>query len=80
MAKPLAKQAQKCTSDAETAKAIKVAFEVFKIVIEPSGAVALAAILAGKINPVGKTIGIVCTGGNIDANTFKDVLDGKFEN
>jgi len=67
-------------SDAETAKAIKVAFEVFKIVIEPSGAVALAAILAGKINPVGKTIGIVCTGGNIDANTFKDVLDGKFEN
>ncbi len=66
-------------NDAETAKAIKVAFEVYKIVIEPSGAIALAAILSGKINPEGKTIGIICTGGNIDADTFKDVLDGKFE-
>ena len=65
-------------TQAETAKAMQVAFEEYKIIVEPGGAVALAAILAGKISTKGKVVGIICSGGNIDASTFKDVLDGKY--
>ena len=65
-------------SQRETANAIQVAFEEYKIVLEPGGAVALAAILSKKINPKGKVVGIICSGGNIDRSTFKDVLDGKY--
>ena len=66
-------------SQAETAEAIKIAFEEYKIVLEPGGAVALAAILAKKITHKKKNIGIICSGGNIDPSTFKDVLDGKYD-
>jgi threonine dehydratase len=62
----------------ETALAMKTAFEEFKIIIEPGGAVALAAILTGKITANRKVIGIICSGGNIDASTFKEILDGKY--
>ena len=62
----------------ETAQAIRAAFEDLKIIIEPGGAVALAAILAGKIKTEDKVIGIICSGGNIDESTFRDVLDGKY--
>ncbi|MDP6257775.1 MAG: hypothetical protein QGH63_01660, partial [Rhodospirillales bacterium] len=50
-----------------------------KIIVEPSGAVALAAALSGKINTQDKTVGIICTGGNVDATTFKDVLNGEYD-
>lgn len=66
-------------SQAETAEAIKIAFEEYKIVLEPGGAVALAAILTKKITHKKKNIGIICSGGNIDPSTFKDVLDGKYD-
>jgi threonine dehydratase len=65
-------------SQKETANAIQVAFEEYKIVLEPGGAVALAAILSNKISPKGKIVGIICSGGNIDRSTFKDVLGGKY--
>ena len=65
-------------TQAETAKAMQTAFEEYKIIVEPGGAVALAAILSGKIDTEGEVVGIVCSGGNIDASTFKDVLDGKY--
>ena len=65
-------------TQAETAQAIRAAFEDLKIIIEPGGAVALAAILAGKIKTEDKVIGIICSGGNIDKSTFRDVLDGKY--
>jgi threonine dehydratase len=65
-------------SQKETANAMQVAFEEYKIVLEPGGAVALAAILSNKIFPEGKVIGIICSGGNIDGSTFKDVLEGKY--
>jgi len=41
-----------------------------KIVLEPSGAAALAALLAGRIEVAGKNVGIILTGGNIDAARF----------
>ena len=66
-------------SQAETAVAMKTAFREYKIIVEPSGAVALAAALSGKINTQDKTVGIICTGGNVDATTFKDVLNGEYD-
>jgi threonine dehydratase len=66
-------------SQAETAHAMKVAFQEYKIVAEPGGAVALAAVLSGKIDVKNKTVGIICTGGNVDATTFTQVLEGKYD-
>ncbi len=66
-------------NQAETAAAMKTAFQEYKIVVEPGGAVALAAAMSGKIKTEGHAIGVICTGGNVDAATFKDVLNGKFD-
>ncbi len=57
-------------SDAEAKKAMEVAWREYKIVVEPGGAVALAAILTGKLPIKGKTAVAVCSGGNVDAALF----------
>ncbi|MCB4321472.1 threonine/serine dehydratase [Alcaligenes sp. 13f] len=57
-------------SDTELKEAIRFAYRELKLVIEPGGAAPLAALLAGKIDVVGKTIGIVLSGGNVDAEKF----------
>jgi len=57
-------------SDAEVAHAMRVAFEQLKLVVEPGGAVALAAILTGKLDVRGKTALVVLSGGNVDAASF----------
>ena len=41
-------------------------FERMKLVIEPSAAVPLAAVLSGQLPVVGRRVGIILTGGNID--------------
>jgi threonine dehydratase len=64
-------------SDAEAAAAMRFAFEVLKLVVEPGGAVALAAVLAGKITTRDRTTGIVLSGGNVDAALFRRVLAGE---
>jgi threonine dehydratase len=46
--------------------AMQLAWEILKIVIEPSSAVALAAILEGRIQASGKSVGIIVSGGNAD--------------
>ncbi|MCK0196854.1 threonine/serine dehydratase [Ancylobacter sp. 6x-1] len=61
-------------SDAEVARAVAFAFEEAKIVVEPGGAVALAAVLAGRLDLAGKTAAIVLSGGNVDAATFATCL------
>ncbi len=61
-------------SDKETAHAMAVAFSVLKVVIEPGGSVGLAAVLSGAYDARGKTVGIVCSGGNVDAKTFTAAL------
>jgi threonine dehydratase len=62
-------------SDAEVRQAMAFAFESLKIVVEPGGAVALAALLAGHHKPVRRspltTLAVVLSGGNVDAATFK---------
>ena len=61
-------------SDQATVHAMLVAFQAFKIVLEPSGAIALAAVLEQKINLKGKTVAVICTGGNVDPNLFQKAL------
>jgi threonine dehydratase len=63
-------------SDVEVAQAMAVAFSEFKIVIEPGGAVALAAALTGKLDCRGKTVAVVCSGGNVDAALFSAAIGG----
>lgn len=58
--------------DTAVAQAILLLQERAKIVVEPSGAVGLAALLAGKVRAFGPTAVILC-GGNIDALTLADL-------
>ncbi|MBT3306058.1 MAG: threonine/serine dehydratase [Alphaproteobacteria bacterium] len=61
-------------SDRGTARAMAAAFRFLKIVVEPGGAVALAAVLSGAYDCRGKTVGVVCSGGNVDADIFAQAL------
>lgn len=61
-------------SDAEVAKAVGFAFRELKLVVEPGGAVALAALLNGRLDAVGKTVVIVLSGGNVDPDTFSTCI------
>ena len=62
--------------DAEVLRAVATAFSEFKLVIEPSGAVALAAVLAGKLDANGKTVAVIASGGNVDREMFAKALAG----
>jgi threonine dehydratase len=59
---------------AEVLRAMRFAFEHLKIVAEPGGAVALAAVLAGKVQARGRTVGLVVSGGNVDPAVFAEAL------
>jgi len=63
-------------TDSEVAAAMRFAFRRLKLVVEPGGAVALAAALSGKIDLTGKRCVAVMTGGNVDPTLFMDVLQG----
>jgi threonine dehydratase len=66
-------------SDAEVAEAVRFAFRHLKLVVEPGGAVSLAALLSGKSEMKGRTTGIVLSGGNVDAVLYGESWDGRFE-
>lgn len=61
-------------SEDEVASAMRLAFRELKVVVEPGGAVALAALLSGKIPTAGRTHVVVLSGGNVDAATYIRVL------
>ena len=61
-------------SDDEAALAMAAAFRHLKLVLEPGGAVALAAALAGTFDCRGKTVAVIASGGNVDPDTFADAL------
>ncbi|SCW38424.1 threonine ammonia-lyase [Ancylobacter rudongensis] len=61
-------------TDEEVARAVAFAFEELKIVVEPGGAVTLAAVLAGKLDLTDKLAVLVLSGGNVDATTFARCL------
>ncbi len=60
-------------SDDEVREAMRFAFRHLKLVVEPGGAVALAAVLAGKIDTAGRTTAIVLSGGNVDRELFAEI-------
>ena len=64
-------------SDAEVRQAIRFAFEELKLVVEPGGAVALAALLSGCFPVNGKSVAIILSGGNIDRALFAEILQEK---
>ena len=64
-------------SDDEVKQAMRFAFDTLKLVVEPGGAVALAAALSHKIDLTGKNVGIVISGGNVDAGMFSEIIAGK---
>jgi threonine dehydratase len=57
-------------SDQEVTAAVAFAFRELKLVVEPGGAVALAALLSGKIDVKGKIAVAVLSGGNVDPELF----------
>lgn len=61
-------------SDDEARRAVRFAFEELKMVLEPGGAVALAAVLSGKIDTQGRTIAVVLSGGNVDPRLFAEII------
>jgi threonine dehydratase len=61
-------------SDDEVRAAIAYAARTLKLVVEPGGAVALAAVLAGRLPAAGRTVGVVISGGNIDDDLLREVL------
>jgi len=61
-------------SDDEIRAAMQFAFERLKLVLEPSGASALAALLTEKVALRGARVGVVLSGGNVDAATFADCI------
>lgn len=61
-------------TDAEVREAMRFAFRNLKLVVEPGGAVCLAAVLAGKIDTAGRVIALTLSGGNVDSELFRAVL------
>jgi threonine dehydratase len=60
-------------TDAEIVEAMRFAFERVKLVLEPSGAVGIAALLSGAIGSTGK-VGVILSGGNVGAERFAELL------
>ena len=61
-------------SDEEVGAAVAFAYRELKLVVEPGGAVGLAALLAGRIDARGKNVVIVLSGGNVDADLFAKLI------
>ncbi|PZO51119.1 MAG: hypothetical protein DCF16_11935 [Alphaproteobacteria bacterium] len=61
-------------SDDAALRAMKFAFRHLKLVLEPSGAITLAAALEGGLDLKGQTVALIASGGNVDAETFARAL------
>jgi len=61
-------------SDDEIVQTMRFAFERMKVVVEPSGASALAALMAGRVALDGARAGVVLSGGNVDAERFASLV------
>ena len=61
-------------TDAEIVATMRLLFEQFKIVAEPSGASALAAVLHGHVPIEGRTVAVTISGGNTTAARFAELL------
>jgi threonine dehydratase len=61
-------------SDDEIRDAMRFLFERMKLVVEPSGAVGVAALRAGRLDVMGRRVGVIISGGNIGVDRFVEVL------
>jgi len=61
-------------TDDEAMAAVRFAALKLKLIAEPGGAVALAALLTGKLHPTPPVVGVVISGGNIDMELLKEAL------
>jgi threonine dehydratase len=59
-------------TDTELVDAMRFAFDRLKLVLEPSGAAAVAALLAGKVEATGR-VGAVISGGNVGVERFRQL-------
>jgi threonine dehydratase len=62
-------------TDDEVRQAMAFAFREFKLVVEPSGAVGIAALVAGRVDARGKTVVVVISGGNVEPKLFAQAID-----
>ncbi|MCA1616549.1 MAG: pyridoxal-phosphate dependent enzyme, partial [Acidobacteria bacterium] len=61
-------------SDAEIVEAMKLLLLRLKILVEPTGALSAAAVLAGKLPARARRVGVVLSGGNVDAEMLAQLL------
>jgi threonine dehydratase len=61
-------------TDDEVGRAVAFAFRELKLVVEPGGAIGLAALLAGRPDVKGKVVVAVLSGGNVDAELFDRLI------
>jgi threonine dehydratase len=62
-------------SDEEVCAAMRAAFRHLHLVVEPGGAVGLAALLAGRYDARGRTVAVIASGGNVDDGLFATILN-----
>jgi threonine dehydratase len=63
----------KTVSEAAICEAVRYFFYRMKLVVEPSGALGLAALISGAVSPAGK-VGVIVSGGNVDGVTMAKIL------
>jgi threonine dehydratase len=63
-------------SDAALVRAMRFFAERMKIVVEPTGALAAAAVFEGTVAVAGKRVGVIVSGGNIDSKRYGELLAG----
>ena len=68
----------KTVSEEAIIRAVQFLFYRMKLVVEPSGALGLAALLSQVVNPQGR-VGVILSGGNIDSATMITILSSKVE-
>jgi threonine dehydratase len=61
-------------TEQEVIDAMATALAIFKIVVEPGGAVALASALSGRVPVEGRTVVAIVSGGNVDPELFSQLL------
>lgn len=64
-------------SDVDALRAMRFAMEDLKLVVEPGGAAALAALLTGGVQATGKTVLVTLSGGNVDPQLFARCLNAQ---
>jgi threo-3-hydroxy-L-aspartate ammonia-lyase len=62
-------------TDQEIVAAMRFLFDRMKLVVEPSGAAAIAALLSGRLSLTGSRVGVVISGGNVDTQRFTELLN-----